>query len=115
MKCNTCNETEVIKIYKPEQVEFYCKQGHKWPEKYIDQGGPHQRPENYNIKIEDFLFLKEKAIYEALLKEIDKDREYYYTADPVEKTKSLMKNINADEKEVYNVLKKIEQFKREVL
>jgi len=105
-----CNETEIIKIYEFERVKFQCIRGHVWSENYVDQGGSHKRPEDYQVQFEDTLFPYEKKIYDAVLKEIDRDPGYYKSAEPVEKTKSLIKNCGVSERDLYNFLKKITNY-----
>lgn len=60
--------------------------------------------------LEDILSEHEKEIYNRILKELEKNKEFYVTADPVEKTKALVKNCDISEKEVYTIMKKIAAF-----
>ncbi|MDK2811200.1 MAG: hypothetical protein PWR27_1909 [Petroclostridium sp.] len=94
------------------RVRFECKNGHKWFENYIDNGGTHKRPKSYEVKLEDVLFPSEKVIYEKMLKELEANKEFYATADPLEKTKSLIKKCNINEREMYSIMKKITSYNK---
>ncbi len=111
MRCKTCNGSEIIKLYERDFIQFKCKNGHIWTEKYIDQGGIHERPNSYKIELEDTLYPSEKHIYKIILKEIDRNPEFYKNAEPMEKTKALVKNCKINEQELYQVLKKITEFR----
>lgn len=112
MKCSVCNEKEIIKIYKPDNVRFECKNGHIWFEDYKDNGGTHRRPYSYDIQLEDILFPSEKEIYRKLLNDIEKNNSFYNTADPMSKAKSFMKNCNITEEEMLALFRKIRDFEK---
>lgn len=107
MICKECNEIEVIKIYKKENVKFKCKNGHEWYEDYIDQGGIHQRPKSYKVKIEDVLFPSEKALYKKVLREISKNPSFYTSSNPTEIVEHLINNCKFDKEKIYKLFKKI--------
>ncbi|MEW6622871.1 MAG: hypothetical protein AB1420_07065 [Bacillota bacterium] len=65
---------------------------------------------NNESKLEDILLPSEKVIYENILMEIDKHKDFYNNASPEEKTEALIKNCGLNEKELYKLLKKIENF-----
>lgn len=112
MKCCVCNEREVIKIYKPDNVKFQCRNGHIWFENYKDDGGIHRRPYSYEIQLEDILFPNEKKIYRKLLDDIEKNNSFYNSVDPMTKARSIMKNCNITEKEMIAFFRKIADFER---
>ncbi|PKM79217.1 MAG: hypothetical protein CVU88_06945 [Firmicutes bacterium HGW-Firmicutes-13] len=111
IRCSVCKQTDVIKVYEPEQVKFKCKNGHIWFEDYDHNGGLHIKPDFNKIQIEDMLFAEEKVIYSKILNELDKNKEFYTKASPEEKTKTLMANTKLNEKDVYLLLKKIAAYK----
>lgn len=112
MRCKYCGELETIKINKPDKVKFQCKNGHTWHEDYVDNGGIHARPVSYELSLEDILFPSEKILYRNILNEIEKNKEFYNSSNPVEITETLIKNTEADEKLIYSLMKKIVDFEK---
>lgn len=110
MRCKECNETEILKIYKKDHVNFLCKQGHTWFEDYIDNGGHHKRPRSYNIKLEDTLFPSEKEMYQKVLKEIGKNEKFFTSSSPEEIMNYLTKNCKFNKEDIYRLLKKITKY-----
>lgn len=58
------------------------------------------------MNFDKFLSDNEKKIYEKILRELENNKQYYIRADPVEKTKMIMKNCSINEKELYIIMKK---------
>lgn len=112
MKCRICSVDEVIRTEQHKVVKFYCRNGHSWSEKYIDEGGFHQRPEAYNKDFKNILFPKEKIIYEKLLSEIGKNITFFKTASPEEVTNYLVDNCNLDKKNLLLLFKKVDEFNK---
>lgn len=110
MICKECNESDVLKINKMENVKFICKNGHVWFEEYIDNGGTHERPSSYKIKLEDTLFLNEKKLYKEVLEEIKRNHQFFITSTPEEITSYLIDICKFDKEEVYKLFKKITHF-----
>lgn len=107
MKCKTCNTKEVVKINKEDNVKFQCVEGHIWYEDYVDNGGPHQRPASYEIKLDDVLFPKEKKLYQKVLNEIARNEGFFIGSSPEEITDYLINNCNFDKMDIYRLFKKI--------
>lgn len=112
MKCKFCNSFEVIKINKPENVKFQCKENHIWFEEYIDKGGTHDRPKTYELKLEDILFPSEKKLYKKVLNDINRNQSFYTNSDPEEITSHLVEDCNFDKEDIYRLFKKILQFNK---
>lgn len=112
MKCKFCNTTEIIKINKPENVKFQCEENHIWFENYKDQAGTHERPETYELNLEDVLFPKEKKLYKKVLNDINKNQNFYTNSSPEEITSHLINDCNFNEEEIYKLFKKISKFSK---
>lgn len=56
---------------------------------------------------------EEIEVYEKIIGELEKNKEYYLTADPVEKTRTLIENCGVSEKQIYEVIKKITDYSEE--
>lgn len=110
MTCKECNEAEIIKVYKPDKVVFKCKKGHTWFEDYIENGGPHNRPSSYETKLDDILFPSEKKLYDKILKEIEKNQEFYTSSNAEKITSHLIDNCKFDKDDTYKLFKKITKF-----
>lgn len=110
MTCKKCGQTEIIKTYKPNNVEFLCKNDHIWHEDYIENGGVHQRPQSYEVELEDILFPSEKDLYNSVLKEIQKDMEFYTNSNPETITSRLINECKFDKDDIYKLFKKITAF-----
>lgn len=115
MKCSVCEENEVIKIYRPDKVKFECENGHRWFEKYKDNGGTHRRPYSYEVQLEDILFPREKEIYKRLLEDIEKNNIFYNSAGPIKKAESFMKNCSITKEEMLRLFRKINDFQKQSL
>ncbi len=107
MKCKECNQDDVIMVYKTNNVAFKCKDGHKWTEDYVENGGPHKRPDSYEIKLEDVLFQNEKKLYYDVLAEIQKNQDFFTDSSPKEVTSYLIKDCKFNKDELYKLFKKV--------
>lgn len=110
MICKVCDHKDVIKINKPDHVIFQCKEGHKWFENYIDNGGPHQRPKTYEVKVEDILFPSEKLLYDKVLEEIGNNIDFYTHFSAEEITSRLIDICKFNKEDVYKLFMKITKF-----
>ncbi len=110
VKCSICDEKEIIKIYRQDNVKFQCEKGHKWFENYKDNGGQHRRPYSYEIQLEDILFPREREIYRKLLDDIEKNNYLYNTIEPMSKAQMLMKNCGITKEDMLNIFRKIRDF-----
>ncbi len=110
MRCKYCLETEVIKVFKPENVKFICKNAHVWFEDYIDKGGPHKRPVSYEIKLEDVLFPSEKLLYKEVLDEIKCNQKFFTASSTEEITKYLIDTCKFNKEDIYRLFKKITKY-----
>lgn len=110
MICKECNEAEVLKINKPENIKCICKNGHIWYEEYIDSGGQYKRPRSYEIKLEDTLFPSEKILYNEVLNEIQKNQSLFSSSSAEEITLYLIDKCKFNEEDIYKLFKKITYF-----
>lgn len=110
MRCKDCRATEVIKVFKPENVKFICKNDHIWFEDYIDKGGPHKRPVSYEIKLEDVLFPSEKLLYKEVLDEIKCNQRFFTASSTEEITKYLIDTCKFNKEDIYRLFKKITKY-----
>ncbi len=110
MKCRDCSETEVIKVNKPENVKFICKNGHVWFEEYVDNGGLHKRPDSYEIKLEHVLFPGEKLLYNRVLDEIRNNGSFFSASSTEEITEYLIDTCKFNKEEIYRLFKKITKY-----
>jgi len=110
MKCSECNETEVLKINRAENVKCICKNGHIWYEEYTDNGGDIERPESYELKLEDTLFPSERVLYYKVLDEIQKNQSLFTSSNAEEITSYLIDKCKFSKEEIYKLFKKITNY-----
>lgn len=110
MKCRECNENEVLKINKPENIKCICKNGHIWYEEYTDNGGLYTRPQSYEIKLEDTLFPSEKILYNKVFNEIQKNQILFTSSNPEEITSYLIDKCKFNKEDIYSLFKKITSY-----
>ncbi|AZO95315.1 hypothetical protein [Halocella sp. SP3-1] len=59
-----------------------------------------------NIKnYEDLLEVDDLKLYKKILKEIEKNKDFYSSANPIEFTNSLLENCHINKKDLYNIIK----------
>ncbi|SCY50222.1 hypothetical protein [Alkaliphilus peptidifermentans] len=110
-KCKTCNSEEVIFLHEKDKVKIECINGHIYYENYFEEGGSHQRSIG-SIKLEDTLFPSQLQLYNKILLEIEKNKEFYKKALPNEKLTMLMKCCGGRDKDIYMIMKKIVEFEK---
>lgn len=110
MLCKECQSREVIKVPKKDRVMFMCKNGHKWFEEYIDNGGAHARPKSYNVKLNDILFPSERVLYDQILKKIGQNMVFFTSSSPEKITTYLIDECQFDREEIYRLFKKVTDF-----
>ena len=55
---------------------------------------------------------EELEVYKKILAELEDNKEYYLTAVPLEKTQTLIDNCGVSEKEIYTVIRKINDYSK---
>lgn len=110
MRCRDCHGKEVIKVLRPENIKFICKNGHIWFEDYIDKGGTHKRPASYEIKLQDVLFPSEKLLYEEVLDEIKCNQSFFTASSTEEITKYLIDTCKFNKEDIFRLFKKITKY-----
>lgn len=114
MKCKECNEEEIVKLYRKDNVKFVCKKGHVWYEDYEENGGIHSRPKSYEITLEQTLFPSEKVLYKKVLREIE-NNPWLANATAEDMTSHLVDKCKFDKEELYRLFKKITIYNEKIL
>ena len=110
MNCRECGEKEVIRFKKPEHVVYQCKNGHKWFEHYIENGGVEKKPKSFKIKLKDTLFPSEKRLYNGVLEEIQKNPNFFTNSSPQTITSYLIDECKFNREAIYSMFKKVNAF-----